>query len=116
LICLHRIAQRNSNLVQLSCDHGGHVRSAVRVELHLRRSVYAPDELFRADRLGSNTAAFEASLRYPDRARGFVLSVVVMVVVTVRTTVVVVIAVDGFVTVVVMGRWVLTTAEQRRCD
>jgi hypothetical protein len=30
--------------------------------------------------------------------------------------VVVVIAVDGFVTVVIMGRRVLTTAEQRRCD
>jgi Flp pilus assembly protein TadB len=95
------------------------VRSAVRIELHLRRGVYAPDELFRADRLGSNTAAFEASLRYPDRARGFILCVVVMVVmvvVTVRSTVVVVIAVDGFVTVVIMGRRVLTTAEQRRCD
>ncbi len=68
LIRFHRIAQRNSNLVELSRDHGGHVRRAVRIELHLCGRVYASDELLGANRFGSNAATFEARLRDPDHA------------------------------------------------
>jgi hypothetical protein len=57
------------------------VGGAVRIELNLRRDVDPSDESFEPNRLGSDSAAFEADARYADHPAGLGLVVVVVFVV-----------------------------------
>ena len=66
------------NLVDLTRDHGCHVRGAIRIELDLGRDVDASDELLHDDGLGANSAPFEAGLRDANHAAGLPRVMVVM--------------------------------------